>query len=72
MRREIGAGQVLAADVRTRALAAGLALEVERAAALAPICDALTEADRRLRALPIADSAAAGPPWGQTERDDER
>ena len=72
MRRETGAGQVLAEDVQTRALAAGLALDVERAAALAPICDALSEADRRLHTLPMADSAAAGLPWGQTERDGER
>ena len=69
MLRETGARQALAEDVQARAHAAGLALDRERAAALAPICSALAEADRRLRALPMADSAAAGPPWGQTGRD---
>ena len=43
----------------------------KRAAALAPVCDALSEADRRLSALPMAGSAAAGPPWGLTEGDGE-
>lgn len=60
--------QADASDVQTRARAAGPALDAERAAALAPICSALAEADRRLRALPMDDSAAAGPPWGKTER----
>ena len=72
MPRETGAPQALAEDVQTRARAAGLALDAERAAALAPICSALAEADRRLRALPMAENAAAGPPWGLTERDGER
>ena len=53
----------------TIALAAGLELDAERAGALVPICHALAEADRRLRALPMGDSAAAGPPWGAMERD---
>ena len=69
MLRETGARQVLAEDVQTRARAAGLSLETERTAALVAICNALSEADRRLRALPMGDSAAAGPPWGSTERD---
>ena len=69
MLRETGARQALAEDVRTRARAGGLALDAKRAAALAPICDALAEADRRLRALQMIESAAAGPPWGQEERD---
>ena len=59
-------------DVRTRALAAGFALDAERAAALVPICNALAEADGRLHALPLADSAATGPPWGWAERDGGR
>ena len=72
MPRETGARQALAEDVQTRARAAGLALDAERAAALAPVCDALSEADRRLGALPMAENAAAGPPWGLTGRDGER
>lgn len=68
MCRETGAGQTTAENVQILARAAGLELDAERAAALVSICDAMTEADRRLRALPMNDSAAAGPPWGQTER----
>lgn len=64
--------QVNASDVQTRARAAGLALDAERAAVLAPICSALAEADRRLGALPMGESAAAGPPWGSAERDGGR
>ena len=69
MRRETSARQSLAEDVQARARAGGLALDAKRAAALAPVCDALAEADRRLRALQMIESAAAGPPWGQVERD---
>ena len=69
MLHETSARQSLAEDVQTRARAAGLALDAKRAAALAPICDALAEADRRLGALQMIESAAAGPPWGQVERD---
>ena len=61
--------QATAEGVQTIACAAGLELDAERAGALVPICSALAEADWRLRALPMVDSAAAGPPWGQTERD---
>ena len=70
MLRETCAQQTTAEDVQTRVHAAGLALEAGRAAALVAICDALSEADRRLRALPMAESAAAGPPWGQAWPDD--
>ena len=69
MRRETSARQATAEDVQTLAGAAGFELDAERAAALVPICAALAEADRRLRALPLAESAAAGPPWGQAGRD---
>lgn len=72
MLRETSARQVLAEDVQTRARAAGLALDAKTAAVLAPICSALAEADRRLRVLPMAQSAAAGPPWGSSERDGGR
>ena len=64
--------RVPAADVQTRARAAGLELDAARAAALAPICDALARADRRLNNLPIAGHAAAGPPWGPAKGDDRR
>ena len=69
MIRETSARQATAEDVRTLARAAGFELDTERAAALVPICAALAEADRRLRALPMTESAAAGPPWGQAGRD---
>ena len=69
MHRETSAPQSLAEDVQTRARAGGLALDANRAAALAPICDTLAEADQRLRALPMTESAAAGPPWGPSEHD---
>ena len=69
MRRETSARQATADDVQTLARAAGFELDAERAAALVPICNELAEADRRLRALPLAESAAAGPPWGQAGRD---
>ena len=58
-----------AEDVQTLARAAGLELDSDRAGTLVPICNALAEADRRLSALPMADSAAAGPPWGRAEHD---
>ena len=64
--------QVAAHDVQARALAAGLVLDAGRADALVPIVSALAEADRRLHALPKADGAAAGPPWGSNERDGGR
>ena len=69
MLRETSARQATAEDVRTRVRAAGLELDAERAGALVPICNALAEADRRLRVLPMAESAATGPPWGQAGRD---
>ena len=69
MLRETSARQVLAEDVQTRARAAGSALDAKRAVELIAICTALSEADRRLAALPMGDSAAAGPPWGSNERD---
>lgn len=58
-----------AEDVQTLARAAGLELDWERAGALAPICHALARADRRLSDLPMADCAAAGPPWGRVVHD---
>ena len=64
--------QANASDVQTRVRAAGLELDAERAGALAAICTALSEADRRLGALPMGESAAAGPPWGSAERDGGR
>ena len=69
MLREPSVRPATAEDVQTRARAAGLSLEAERAATLVAICNALSEADRRLRALPMADSAVAGPPWGQAGPD---
>lgn len=65
MPRETSARQATAEDVQALARAAGLELDAERAEALVPICKALVEADRRLRALPMVESASAGPPWGQ-------
>ena len=62
--------QATAEGVQTIACAADLELDVERAGVLVPICNALTEADRRLRALPMAQCAAAGPLWGRADRDD--
>lgn len=62
-------GQTSAKDVQTRVRAAGLELDAARAEALVPICNALAEADRRLGALRMGGSAAAGPPWGSTEHD---
>ena len=64
--------QASASDVQNRARAVGLDLDAERAGALASICTALSEADRRLGALPMGESAAAGPPWGSVERDGGR
>ncbi|MDE0390286.1 MAG: hypothetical protein OXI75_16425 [Rhodospirillales bacterium] len=72
MPTEDAAGRTTAADVRARARAANFALEAERAAVLAAICAGLSEADRRLAALPMGGSAAAGPPWGSSERDGGR
>ena len=62
--------QATAEEVRIVARAAGLELDAERAGALVRICNALAEADWRLRALPMAESAAAGSPWGRAGRDD--
>ena len=58
-----------AEDVQTLARAAGLELDSDRAGTLAPICHALARADQRLSELPMADSAAAGPPWGRVAHD---
>ena len=66
------AGRTTAADVLARARAANVALDAERAAALAAICAGLSAADRRLGALAMGESAAAGPPWGSAERDGGR
>ena len=55
--------------VQTLARLAGLELATGRAAALAPLCGALAEADRRLRRLPLDPFAASGPPWGAATRD---
>ena len=65
MPRETSGRQATAEDVQTLASAAGLELDAERAGGLVPICNALADADRRVRALPMAECAAAGPPWGQ-------
>ena len=65
-------GQTSAKDVQVRARAAGLELDAERAGALVAVCTALSEADRRLGALPMGESSAAGPPWGSNEPDGGR
>ena len=49
-----------------------MALDAKRAVELVVICAALSEADRRLSALAMGESAAAGPPWGSSERDGGR
>ena len=67
---ETNARQATAEEIQSHARAGGLALDEKRAEALVPVCAALAEADRRLRTLPMADSAAAGPPWGQAGLDD--
>lgn len=72
MLRETSVQQTTAQDVQTLARAAGLELDAQRAGALVPICNALAEADRHLSALPMGDSAAAGPPWGSNEIDGGR
>ena len=58
-----------AEEVQTLARAGGLELDSERAGALVPICQALARADRRLNERPMAESAAAGPPWGRAAHD---